>query len=211
MLNKSRLENLSDGLFAIVLTLLVFDIKIPVTASIVSTNESVALLVVSLAPLFLQFVISFIVLAMFWISHNFFYSYFALSINRTMVLLNLIYLGLISFIPFSARLLGTNLHAPLAVMFYGFNILLIGLLNMIIFWYALNSHEIESADVPSNTRIFMQAKIRMRLTVVSTILGIIAAYISTPLALTFYALPILFNIVPGSLDFIEKMFGFKIE
>jgi uncharacterized membrane protein len=210
MLNKSRLENLSDGLFAIVLTLLVFDIKIPVEEGI-KTNATVYGIIIGLEPLFLQFLISFVVLAMFWISHNFFYSYFALTINRTLVLLNLVYLALISFIPFSARLLGSHLHVPLAIMFYGFNILLISVVNVIIFRYAIYSQEIDTGDFESNTRLFKQASIRQNLTVISTLLGIIAAFFSTAAALLLYSFPIIFNIIPGSLDLLERTFGFTLE
>ncbi|MDB5187505.1 MAG: hypothetical protein JWO50_25 [Candidatus Kaiserbacteria bacterium] len=210
MLNKSRLENLSDGLFAIVLTLLVFDIKLPIEEGI-KTNATVYGILISLEPLFIQFLISFVVLAMFWISHNFFYSYFALTINRTLVLLNLVYLGLISFIPFSARLLGSNLHVPLAIMFYGFNILLISFVNVIIFRYALYSHEIDTGDLESDSRLFKQATIRQNLTVVSTLAGIVAAYFSTAAALLLYSFPIIFNIIPGSLNMLERIFGFKLE
>src|SRR5271170_7641751 len=171
MLNKSRLENLSDGLFSIVLTLIVFDINIP---AVIGAHTNVALIfeLQQLLPLLTEFVLSFLVLAMFWISHNYFYTYFATTINRQLMLLNLLYLALISFIPFSARVLGTYFGAPLAADLYGLNVLLISLTNVGILAYAIHSHEIQN-DVSS--RLLKQAKLRSYITLSSAFLGILVA------------------------------------
>ncbi len=208
MLNKSRLENLSDGVFAIVLTLLVFNIQIPaITGSL--TNAAFLTVLSELVPVLIQFLISFIVLTLFWLGHNFFYSAFVLDINRPLVLLNLLYLGLISLIPFSAHVLGTYLHIPFAVMLFGINVLLIGLLNIYILHYALASHEIDTEHI--EPRLIKQASIRQYITAGSTAFGIIIAYFSVTFALVFYTLPVLFNIIPGSLDRLEKLFGFRLD
>ncbi|HVM73716.1 MAG TPA: TMEM175 family protein [Candidatus Paceibacterota bacterium] len=207
MLNKSRLENLSDGLFAIVLTLIVFDITIPtVTGS--HTNAALLIELQALLPLLTEFLLSFLVLTMFWISHNYFYTYFATTINRQLMLLNLFYLALISFIPFSARVLGTYFGAPLAADLYGLNILLISVANIIILRYAVQSHEIETNVSP---RLLRQARIRSGVTLSSATLGIVIAWISFPLALFLFVLPIIFNIVPGTLDSLEYLFGFSLD
>jgi uncharacterized membrane protein len=208
MLNKSRLESLSDGLFAIVLTLIVFDINIPTIATSMHTDTALVALLVTLVPAFTEFVMSFMVLAMFWISHNYFYTYFATTINRQLMLLNLLYLALISFIPFSARVLGTYFGAPLAADIYGLNVLLISIVNVGIVSYAVSSNEIET-NVSS--RLLKQAKFRSYLTLSSALVGIALAWISFPLALLFFVLPIIFNILPGTLNALEQLFGFKLD
>ena len=207
MLNKIRLESLSDGLFAIVLTLLVFQIKLPDVAGKVSNHELLAM-IVTLLPVLFGFVVSFFVLTMFWISHNFFYSYFAKTINRQLVLLNLIYLGLISLIPFFAYLLGRFSYDSLAVVLYGLNIFAIGLMNVSILSYALSSHEIDTSHLPP--RLLVQAKIRGFLTPVCAFVGMVFSFIFIPAALALYAFPVLFNIIPGSLDLAQKVFRFQI-
>lgn len=207
MLNKSRLENLSDGLYAIVLTLLVFDIKLPATL-VLSDSAALWSELHTLLPVFLGFVVSFFVLMMFWISHNFFYHYFAKTINRQLVLLNLIYLGCISLIPFSAHLLGQYHRIPLAVAMYGLNVLVIGILNIIIFRYALNSHEIETEDIP--TRLMHQAQVRSYITPVCSVIGMGLAFVSTEAAIFFYAFPVVFNVIPGTLDAMESTLGFRL-
>lgn len=208
MLNKSRLENLSDGLFSIVLTLIVFDINIPAVVGGFHTNAALLTELISLLPLLTEFVLSFLVLAMFWISHNYFYTYFATTINRQLMLLNLLYLALISFIPFSARVLGTYFGAPLAADIYGLNVLLISITNIGILVYAIRSNEIETNI---SSRLLKQAKFRSYLTVSSALLGIILAWISFPLALLFFVLPLMFNILPGSLTALEQLFRFRLD
>jgi len=207
MLNKSRLENLSDGLFAIVLTLIVFDITIPTVVGVHSNTALIAELI-SLLPLLVEFVLSFLVLTMFWISHNYFYTYFATTINREVMLLNLLYLAFISLIPFSARVLGTYFGAPLAADIYGLNVFLISFTNLLCLIYAIRSHEIET-NVSS--RLLKQAKIRSYLTLSSALVGIFVAWVSFSLALLFFVLPLMFNIVPGTLTAMEKLFGFQLD
>lgn len=207
MLNKSRLENLSDGLFAIVLTLIVFDITIP-TAVGVHSNAALIAILQQLLPLLVEFVLSFLVLTMFWVSHNYFYTYFATTINRQLMLLNLLYLAFISLIPFSARILGTYFGAPLAADIYGLNLFLISLTNIGILAYAISSHEIET-NVSS--RLLKQAKIRSYLTLSSALLGMIVAWISVSFALVLFVLPLIFNILPGTLTAMERIFGFELD
>ncbi len=207
-MNKSRLENLSDGLFAIVLTLVVFDVKIPDTEAI-KTSASLEHALFELLPTFEVFFLSFVVLTMFWIGHNFLYSVFAKTINRSLIILNLIYLALISLIPFTARVLDLYRNIPLAVVVYGVNIFLIGVLNIIIFNYALSSDEIDTAEV--STRLIKQAKIRQLITPLFTFFGICAAFVSIHVAYLLFALPIIFNILPGSLNALERLFGFELK
>jgi uncharacterized membrane protein len=207
-MNKTRLENLSDGLFAIVLTLLVFDVKIPDTEAI-KTSASLARALIELVPTLEEFFLSFVVLTMFWIGHNFLYSVFAKNINRVLVILNLTYLALISLIPFSARVLDIYRDIPLAVAVYGVNVFLIGVLNVVIFNYALSSDEIDTTEVSS--RLIKQAKIRQMITPLFTLIGIGVAFVSIHTAYVLFALPIIFNVVPGSLNALERLFGFELK
>lgn len=207
MLSKVRLEALSDGLFAIVLTLLVIEIRVPeVHGALTDTELWHALL--GLTPLFVGYIVSFAVLAMFWLSHNFFYSHFVKEINRQLLLLNMLYLGLISLIPFSAHLIGTYPESPLAITIYGLNVLVIGLINISILRYALVSKEIDTTHIPK--RLLHQAKIRSMVTPLCTLLGLLIVSFSIPLALMLFAFPIVFNIVPGTLDALERLFGFEL-
>jgi uncharacterized membrane protein len=206
---KSRLEALSDGIFAIVFTLLVIEIKVP--EQLKNRNAAELWHVLSdLTPLFFGFTVSFVVLAMFWMAHNFVHGILTKNTTREMMYLNLIFLALISLVPFSAHLIGRYLDVDLAVIIYGIHILLISLVSNIMLQYALISKEIDTSH--NSTRLIKQARIRQLLTFGFMLVGVIAAYFSfTSLAFGLYMFPILFNVIPGSLNFIEKTFGLKIE
>lgn len=208
-MNKSRLEGLSDATFAIVFTLLVIEIRVPEhLADMTSSGLWHAL--TELAPLFEGYVVSFLVLTMFWISHNFFYGMLVKNINRTLAGLNLVYLALVALIPFSAHLLGRYGELELAVALYGANVLAIGLLVGVIFEYALRAKEIDTAH--NTSRLIKQARIRMFLTPTCTVLGIVSAlWVSLPLALGLYIFPVIFNIIPGTLDKLERVFGIHLS
>ena len=203
-MNKNRLEALSDGVFSIVMTLLVFQISVPVFTTTPSNTELLVRLQ-TLIPLFVSYFITFAVLTMFWISHNFFYSSLTREINRTLVLLNMIYLSFLTLIPFSARLLGEYSTIRTAALLYGLNVLVIGLVSAGVIRYAVYSNEIDTSHI--SERLLNQARVRSLLTPICTLIGIICAYVSVPVALFFFAFPIVFNIVPGSLNFVENLFG----
>jgi uncharacterized membrane protein len=206
---KSRLEALSDGIFAIVFTLLVIEIKVPEQLGVRSGVE-LSHALAELAPLFFGFGVSFVVLAMYWMSHSFLYGMFTKATTREMMYLNLIFLALISLVPFSAHLIGRYLDIDLAVIIYGLHILLISVVSNIIFFYALGSKEIDTSH--NSTRLIKQAKIRQLLTLGFMFAGVIAAYFSfTSFAFGLYMFPIFFNIIPGSLNFAERLFKISLD
>jgi len=205
-MNKVRLEALSDGVFSIVMTLLVFQLAIPALGAQPSNAELLTALQ-NLIPLFATYFISFVVLTMFWVSHSFFYSTFTTQINRKLVLLNMIYLAFVALIPFSGRLLGAYDTVKIAAIVYGLNILVIGLVSSALLHYAIYSDEIDISHISS--RLLKQARIRSFLTPFCTFLGIVCAVISVPVALFFFAFPIVFNMLPGTLDFVERTLGLQ--
>lgn len=205
-MNKTRLEFLSDGVFAIVFTLLAIEIRVPEHAgSYAELMHGLS----DLTPVFLSYFMSFAILTMFWLSHHGLYQYFTKTINRQLVLLNMVYLSFIALVPFSTHLLGEYGTYPIAIAFYGLNILCISLIAVWVFYYAIWSKEVDLHEFSS--RVFKQAKIRLWLTPTFNVLGLIFVAISLPLALFFFAFPIFFNVIPGTLDATEKLFGLKIE
>lgn len=162
-----------------------------------------------LTPVFLGYFMSFAILTMFWLSHHGLYQYFAKTVNRQVVILNMVYLSFIALVPFSTHLIGEYATYPIAVAFYGVNILCISLLSVWVFYYAIWSKEVDLHEYSS--RVFKQAKIRLWLTPTFNVLGLMSVPFFLPIALFFFAFPIVFNVIPGTLDATEKFFGLKIE
>jgi TMEM175 potassium channel family protein len=132
-LSTARVASLTDGVFAIVLTLLVLDLHAP-------TAKSQAQLVSDLreiAPQIILFVVSFAIVAVFWYGHHMEMHWIVRS-DRVHLGITLAFLLTISFVPFSASLLGRNPELPLAASIYGANLFLAGVVRYIHWAYATN-------------------------------------------------------------------------
>lgn len=103
-IGKGRIEALADGVFAIAMTLLVLDVKVPaVDGSLDAAGFARALW--QLGPRFFAFVVSFLIAGVFWLGHHALMHYVRRA-DRLFMRSNLLFLLFISTIPFSASLLG---------------------------------------------------------------------------------------------------------
>lgn len=131
-----RLIFFSDAVFAIVMTLLILDIRVPDVPSDAAAQELPGM-VLELWPKFFSYVLSFLVIGLYWIAHHQTFRY-VLSYNRTLLWLNLVFLLSISFIPFPTDLLGEYGELPFAVIVYAASVGLARLLLAVVWWYVVN-------------------------------------------------------------------------
>jgi uncharacterized membrane protein len=117
-LRLTRIEALSDGVFAIVVTLLVLELKVPALTDHASVSE-LAHALVDLPPKFVSWLISFIIVCKFWLNHHHILG-LARHADYATVWLNSLFLLGQSFIPFPTALAGEYPTNPLAVSFFGF-------------------------------------------------------------------------------------------
>lgn len=119
-----RLAALSDGVFAIAMTLLVLDLRVPVSTGIHSESELwVALL--PLTPRLMVYGLSFMTLGIFWVGQQTQLSSFTRS-NRTLTWIHMGFLLAVSLLPFSTGLLAEFVTFRTAVVIYWLNLLLLG-------------------------------------------------------------------------------------
>ena len=133
--NSKELDRLiffSDAVFAIVMTLLVLDIRVPDVAA-----REVPGLVFELWPKIFSYVLSFLVIGLYWIGHHQTFRYVR-SYDRTLLWLNLLFLLSISFIPFPTGLLGEYGELRFAVIFYAASLALARLLLALVWWYVFS-------------------------------------------------------------------------
>ena len=116
-MSKSRLEAFSDGVIAIIITIMVLEIKAPHEAS---TNALVALW-----PKFLSYMLSFVMAGIYWNNHHHML-HAAQRVNGRMLWANLHLLFWLSLIPFTTAWMGENGFAPLPTAAYGFVLLMSG-------------------------------------------------------------------------------------
>jgi len=106
----------SDAVFAIAITLLVIDIRMPEGAAIADGHDLAAALW-SLLPQFLGFLVSFVVIGSFWISHHRMFR-LVRTMDGTLLFLDLLFLLFVAFIPFPTAILGRYVFIPLSEALY---------------------------------------------------------------------------------------------
>lgn len=116
-IGTNRIEAFSDGVFAIVITLLVLELRVPHVENSRDFYE-LAAATWNLAPKFLSFLLSFAFVAIFWTSHHLFFHQVSRS-SRALVWLNNLFLLTLTFIPFPTAMLGEYHENRFAVLFFG--------------------------------------------------------------------------------------------
>jgi uncharacterized membrane protein len=109
-LGKNRLEAFSDGVVAIIITIMVLELKVPHDTSLAG--------LLALTPLFLSYALSFVVVAILWVNHHHLV-HTARQVSGRILWLNNHLLFWLSLVPFTTGYMGENHLAPLPVSLYG--------------------------------------------------------------------------------------------
>jgi len=180
-----RLLTLADGIFAIAMTLLVLDLRLPD-----GSNADLATQLAGLRSAFLTFVISFVVLGVFWFAHHQTF-HFLVRVNRTLVWLSIGFFLGVALIPFVASVLGAHPNDPIAFTLYGGAIGLLTVLGYVTWWYMTGDRGLVVDGMDPN----LVRKVQHWIAVgpVIALVAIALAFVS-PLAslLIYVALPVLF-------------------
>ena len=122
---------LADGVFAIVMTLLVFDLGVPLATADRDLGDQLG----EMWPEFLMYALSFLVLGVYWLVHNMIFDAIERS-DTTLVWLNILYLMFAAFVPFSTALVGEHGAETVTALFYGANLLLLFFMGWSMWTYA---------------------------------------------------------------------------
>ncbi len=133
--NLGRIEALSDGVFAIAMTLLVLDLRVPVSAAI-KTEADLYGAFCALTPNLLSYFLSFMTLGIFWTGISTQFGYIKQS-DRHQNWLTLFFLLFVSLAPFTTAFLSQHILFKFAVGLYWLNIFLLGLFIFLHWAYAL--------------------------------------------------------------------------
>jgi uncharacterized membrane protein len=207
-MNHSRLDQLSDGIFAIVMTILVFQFKLPAIWGPID-NLSLWSEIVKLLPLFLSYILSFALLFTYWRAHHFFVSIYAKNIDSMLTNINAVFFMLISLLPFSASILGQFNKNELSVIIFGTHIILIGLS---LYWmrrYVIYSPHIQNPEITKHE--IRGSTVRTLAPVIFAIIAIPLSFLSITLSITLFTLAVIFNLSSyGTLIFeriLKKVYG----
>ena len=126
-----RILALSDGVFAIAITLLILEIAVPATTSDAGLPKAL----LELWPRYLAYFVSFIVIARFWVIHRLAFRLIARE-DPVLVWLNLLLLMFVAFLPFPTAVLGDHAGSPAAAVLYATAVLLTSVASAAYWWYA---------------------------------------------------------------------------
>jgi uncharacterized membrane protein len=120
-----RIAALSDGLFAIAMTLIVLEIHVP-PESTIHNDAELGRALVALAPRLLMYLMSFVTLGIFWVGQQTQLNHLAKA-DRDLAWIHLAFLACVALMPFSTELLAEFISYRAAMLVYWLNILLLGL------------------------------------------------------------------------------------
>ena len=196
VLSTARVETLTDGVFAIVMTLLILEIHVPEIAEGLVDAELPAKLA-ELGPKLFSYALSFVILGVLWVGHHNQF-YFIKRADRSLLWINILFLMFVAFIPFSAALLGEYGRNQLSVVIYGANLIVAGLILYLHWWYGMKTHHLTDAHIEPT---LMRTISRRILTPPAIyLLAIALSFVSTTLSIILYIFVPLSYILPGRMD-----------
>jgi len=154
--NLERLTALSDGIFAVAMTLLVLDLRAPTAEAIRSEHELWRALV-ALAPRLIMYMMSFMTLGIFWVGQQTQLNHLLRS-DRSLSWIHLAFLFMVSVVPFSTALLAEFVRYRTALLVYWLNLLLLGV-TLYFSWTCALGTGLVKADLPAEVTVAIRRRI----------------------------------------------------
>jgi uncharacterized membrane protein len=117
-MTKTRLEAFSDGVFAVIITIMVLEIKVP--------HEATMAALLGLWPVFMSYLLSFIFICIYWGNHHHLL-HTVHHVNSNIIWSNMHLLFWLSLVPFTTGWMGENHFQELPIAVYAINLLLCGI------------------------------------------------------------------------------------
>jgi TMEM175 potassium channel family protein len=196
MNESSRVETFSDGVFAIAITLLILEIKVPE----VGTHGDLWDALGAQWPSYAAYVVSFLVIGIVWINHHQVFGYVAL-VDRTLVFLNLLLLLVVAAVPWPTAMLAQYLRedeaSHVAAAVYSLLMVVVALTFLALWWHLTRTGHLfdPRVDIPAARA----TRLRFALGSLAYPVTVGLAFVSAPLTLAAHGLIALyyaFNQVP---------------
>lgn len=197
-LSASRIEALSDGVFAIAMTLLIFQLKVPAFPKGVSARD-LADGVLAMWPQAACFALSFITAGTLWVAHRGQFHYIHRT-DRPLLWINIIFLLFVSVIPFVTALLGQYPTYTLAVTLYGGNMVLTVMTLWFHWRYATSRHRLTAPHL-SRAVVELQSRRILLGPCIYVVAMVIAIVMDAPwISIICYAVVPIAYALPGAVD-----------
>ena len=189
-LGKNRVEALTDGIYAIAMTLAVLTIDVSELPAVPEGGLLINHLSV-IFPHILHYAIAFFVLLSFWMAHHRQMNYIQ-HVDTIYTWLNLVTLFFVATITFTTDLVGSYSEYPIAVTFYAGNLLLIGLFSSVSWYYATAGRRLVVDSITEDQIKLFKAR-GMSVPIVSIIVILCANFLSTSYSTALFLLIPLMN------------------
>jgi uncharacterized membrane protein len=193
-ISKNRLETMVDGIFAIAMTILVLGIS-PPKPDISQAQTVLVGQIVNILPEIFIFIISFLILAGFWLSHHRQF-HFVRAIDSRLLWINIILLIAIVFIPFSTDVAGDYPGILIAVLLFHTNIIIIGLIFSYQAYYILQSRKL--CDSSFDQKFLEGQFYRSVFTSLIAVMAVFTALVNPSVSLLVYL------VIPAARFFLQK-------
>ncbi|HZO90164.1 MAG TPA: TMEM175 family protein [Chthonomonadaceae bacterium] len=195
-LGKNRIEALSDGLFAIAMTLLVLELKVPELPHN-SPNVIVFPALMKLVPKLGTYAVSFISLGVFWVGHHNMYHAIRRA-DRVLLWLNILFFMFVSLLPFATSVLNAFPMAQIVTVVFGLNLTLIGWTLYLQWVYACTQPDMLAEFITPAYRDLVRSRF-LTYPVVAT-LTILICFWSIEISLGIYLLLLPLYMIPGKIN-----------
>jgi uncharacterized membrane protein len=201
-IGTTRVETFSDGVIAIIITIMVLSLKIPdinQKDSAWTVRHELQLLI----PYFITYAFSFMMIGIFWTNHHHMFHLLAKT-DEPLLMLNLVFLFWMSLIPVATAMMAANLKVPDSVALYGFILLMTTLSFAIMRTYTLKKnlvHKDPDEEVAGKIRwVSLKARTKSFLGTIAYLCSVPLAYVSVYLAYVFFLIPPVIFFIPDGID-----------
>lgn len=199
-----RIKAFSDGVFAIALTLLILQVKVPSPSQITSEVDLQNFLLQQW-PAYPSYALSVVIIGLYWVAHHGLFHYIRRA-NRMLLWLNILFLLCVTFIPFPAALMSEFSNYRTSVVIYGASLAVAGLMFDLMRWYATHQHRLVDKDL--HPQVIRTARRRNLTGPLIYLLGIIVSFIPFNISgfsgiqacLALYVLVPIIYLLPGPTD-----------
>jgi uncharacterized membrane protein len=181
-MEKSRLLAFSDGVIAILVTIMVLELKVPHEASLGA--------LLPVMPVFFSYVLSFLYIAIYWNNHHHFF-HLVHRVDGALLWANMHLLFWLSLVPFTTGWMGENDFAPVPTAVYGVTLLMPALAWRVMQWVIIRAQGRESTFAQALGR-----DLKGKISPVLYLAGVVMAFVDPRIAGALYLLVALMWLIP---------------
>jgi len=184
--DPERVKAFTDGVFAIIITILVLEISVPAELPEQSLRDAIS----ETGPELVAWVISFFIVGMYWVGHRDLFNQVR-YVNRDVVWLNLLFMMPAALIPFAASVMGQYHDEPIALHLYGVVLIATALLRWLLYAYLMRRPSL-LWEPPGTKRRRVGALLAGAPILVYLVAMLVAVVAPTVSLLLYFAMPLLY-------------------